>query len=187
MMSYLNLLPLAYRRKQLILLRLRQWSVAWVVSLCVTGLLGWTQWSTFRAGMLRLASLQEEYEPIKQTSEEVDRFGQTIEDLQQRESLVLELADEQSMFTLMGVLSRAARACGGRVSIQQMVVQRRTDGEKAVRALTLTGLAENNKDVASFVDELRKINAFDRVELRNTGMTDWNSIESRTYNLECVF
>ena len=187
MRSYLNLLPMGYRRKQLILLRLRHWAVVWVVALIVTGLLGWTQWSTFRAGLLRLASLKDEYQPIERTSDEVERFRQVIEDLQQRESLVLELADEQSMFTLMGLLSRAARACEGRVSIQQLVMRRQSEGEAGLKSLSLTGLAEGNQDVATFVDELRKIKAFVRVDLKKSGIAILYDKESRTYNVECSF
>ena len=186
-MTHLNLFPLSYRRRQTVMLRLKQWSAVWVIALVTFGVLAWTKWSTYSAGFRRLNSLQELSTAVQETNHRVAHVSQIIDDMRQRESLVLKLADERSMFSLLGVFSRAARVCDGHVSIQDLIVQRRTQGDQPVNVITLNGLALDNQAVASFVDELRRVRAFQRVELKNSGIANRNNIESRTYSMECVF
>ena len=186
-MTHLNLLPTSYRCWQTTLRRLKQWLAVWAVAALVIGGFSWRQWSTYRASYRQLVSLREQSVPARQANERVTTLTRVIDDMLCRQSLVLELSDEQSMFTLIAVFSRATRACAREVSIQSLVVQRRAEGQRVAKVATLDGFAPNNQAIASFVDELRGMRAFRRVELKNSGIASRNNVETRTYSMECVF
>ncbi|MEX0818121.1 MAG: PilN domain-containing protein [Pirellulaceae bacterium] len=185
--THLNLLPMRYRRGQLIGRRLKQWSVLWLLAAGCTVLLGWTEWSQYQAGAATLASLRSRYEPIKAMQGEVVGLQEQIDALQRRESLALSLADERSMLGLVGLLGQARQACGGRVSIGQLNLQRSGNSQSATSVLTLSGVATDDLAIARFVTALREAQAFTGVDLRSTGTATVGEIKARTYTMECTF
>lgn len=187
MTNHVNLLPMRYRQGQMIRRRIGQWCAVWALAATALTLTGWTHWSTYRADVLKLESLTREFAPIDQMSREIDAITDRIDQLEQRESLVLELAAEESMLSLMGILSTAAGDCGGAICIQRCQLQRRDSGEQTLKVLTLDGIGEDNLAVARFAAALRDAAPFRRVELKSTGLGAPTRVESRTYSLECVF
>lgn len=187
MRTHLNLMPMTYRRRQLIRRRLWQWSVMWVFAMVVLSLAAWTQWSQYQRGVARLSARQREYQPIEQLGKEVAEIERRIDDLQQREALSLNLADERSMLSLVGVLSDAAKSSGGQVSIQNMQFDRRGDGAAETNSVVLRGVAVDDFSVARFAARLRDRKAFSNVELKSTGDVKVGDIDARTYSLECSF
>ncbi|MCA9118967.1 MAG: hypothetical protein H6822_16770 [Planctomycetaceae bacterium] len=187
MKSHLNLLPMGYRRGQLIQRRLKQWSVLWFLAAAATVLLGWTQWSQYQAGAAKLTALRIRYEPVAAMKTDVIALQEKIDALQRRESLALSLADERSMLGLVGLLSEARRACDGRVSIAHLSMQRNEGDHAATSVMTLSGVAMDDLAVARFTNALREANAFVAVDLRSTGSTKVGEIEARTYTMECTF
>jgi Tfp pilus assembly protein PilN len=182
---------MAYRRKHLFRLRAWQWTVVALLALCVMGGLAWRQWSTYRSGAVRLTALKHEYEPVRILEQETEELEQRIRKLRHREKLVLSLADQQSMLTLIGMLSKAVRASEGQVSIRTLHLQSEDGQEAGDRILTLNGIATDDASVARFADALREFQAFNRVDLKSTGTTEIDTqghrIAARTYRMECVF
>ncbi|MBC8356457.1 MAG: hypothetical protein H8E66_31135 [Planctomycetes bacterium] len=187
MKTHLNLMPMRYRRGQLIRCRLKQWSALWLLAACGTVLLGWTQWSQYKAGAAKLDSLRIRYEPIDAMKHDITGIQMTIDALQRRESLALSLADERSMLGLVGVLSQARKSCDGRISIGQLTLDRRGRTRSAMSVMTLSGVAVDDIAVARFTRALREANAFAGVDLKSTGKTTIGEIEGRTYTMECTF
>ena len=187
MRTYLNLMPMNYRRRNLIRRSLRQWAAIWLLALFVLSLLAWTQWSQYQSGLARLDSRHREYAPIQELTSEAEVLQDRINQLQQREALSLSLADERSMLSLIGVLSGAANASGGQVAIRSLKFERRGDGPTQANSITLQGVAVDDFSVARFSARLRDEKAFSRVELKSTGDTVVGQHEARTYSLECSF
>ncbi len=187
MKTHLNLMPMRYRRGQLIRRRLKQWCALWLLAACCTVLLGWTQWSQYQAGATKLASLRIRYEPIAAMKVEVADLREKIDALQRRESLALSLADERSMLGLMGLLSQASQACDGRISIGRLSLARNGNSQSATSVLTLTGVAADDIAVSQFASALREAEAFAGVDLKSTGTTTVGGLEARSYTMECTF
>lgn len=187
MKTYINLLPMSYRRGQLIRRRLKQWCVLWLLAALATVLLGWTQWSQYQASATKLESLRIRYEPIDAMKGDVARLQEIIDSLQRREALALSLADERSMLGLVGLLSQARQACDGRISIANLSLQRNEGSDSTNSVLTFSGVAEDDQAVAQFAGELRAANAFLSVDLKSTANQTVADIEARTYTMECTF
>ncbi|MDA1054760.1 MAG: hypothetical protein O3C40_30400 [Planctomycetota bacterium] len=187
MKTHLNLMPMRYRRGQLIRRRLKQWSVWWLLAAGCTVLLGWTQWSQYQAGAAKLASLRVHYEPLEAMKEDVSGLQEKIGALQRRESLALSLADERSMLGLVGLLSQARQACDGRVSIGSLSLNRSGESQSAMSVLTLSGVAVDDLAVARFTTALREAKAFIGIDLKSTGNATVGDMPARTYTMECTF
>jgi Tfp pilus assembly protein PilN len=192
MKTYVNLLPVTYRRKQLLRLRVWQWSMAGLLVLLVMGGAAWRQWSAHQSGAERLATLKREYEPVRILDQESQQLEQRIRELRHREKLVLSLADQQPLLSLIGMLSEAVRTCEGQVSIRTLNLQSHREQEDAGdMILTLNGIATDDAAVAKFADAIRAFQAFHQVELKSTGSTEiatqGHRVAARTYRLECLF
>lgn len=189
MKTHVNLLPIAYRRKQLLWLRSKQWTAIAGVALAAAAMACWVQLTRNHRDQLRLESLRREYLDVKETADKVELLKKEIDDLRQKEAIVLSLADEQPMLTLVGIVSQATRQCEGGLCVQRMQLQRRTEGEGKfnIRVLTLEGIAADNHLVARFAAALRDSEAFARVELKSSGRRIVQDAEGQAYSLECVY
>ena len=185
-----NLLPIAYRQRQLAHERFRLWFVVWLLVAATCAGLASTQFARLRTRVLRLESLRRQYEPIQEARDEIDKLQSRIAELQQREKLAFSLSDEQSMLTVVGLLSRSARQCNGDVAVQELRLDRRSaPGAPAPfhRVLMLDGVATGHQAVVRFAEELKNSGAFERVELKQTGSDELNGHEATTYRMECIF
>lgn len=188
MMAHVNLLPMVYRRNQLVLRCALQWSAIWFVALSSVGVLYWIQNTHNHRARGRLESLRQEYAPAKQLAEEVESLRLKIDELRNRESIVLSLADEQSVLTLVGLLSRATLQCEGKLCIQRLQLSRRQEsGPHFIKILQLDGIAVDNHLVARFAAALRDTAAFQRVELKSSGRRTGDEPAAQVYSLECFF
>jgi hypothetical protein len=101
---------------------------------------------------------------------------------------VLSLADEQSVLTLVGLLSRATLQCEGKLCIQRLQLSRRQEsGPHFIKILQLDGIAVDNHLVARFAAALRDTAAFQRVELKSSGRRTGDEPAAQVYSLECFF
>jgi hypothetical protein len=188
MKTHVNLLPMVYRRKQLIVRCARQWSAIWFIALSGVGVLYWMQHTQNHRARARLESLRREHAPAKLLAEEVEALRLKIDELRHRESIVLSLADEQSVLTLVGLLSRATLQCEGKLCIQRLQLNRRQDnGQHFTKVLQLDGIAVDNHLVARFAAALRDTAAFQRVELKSSGRRGGDEPAAQVYSLECFF
>ena len=146
-----------------------------------------------RAETLLRDSLEAQYRPIVQQLKEVAKLKTEIQSLRRRETIALTLYEEKPPLTLLGLVSQAARANGGRVYIQQMHYTR-NDAEEAndtsdaaANTLALDGIGADNIAVATFVAELRDTQLFEHVELKSSGEVAPGGRSNRSFSLECIF
>jgi len=197
MKTYLNLMPQGLQRRELIRARVRQWSIVWVVAGALAVTVGSIQWTRLGSARSRVLGLQKEYAPVETLQKDNTSIRSQIEELQQREKITLEIADERPVLTLLGSVSRAARECEGNVCVQKLSLKpaRAAGGSRRLnsaetdvqRRLTLNGLGVDNLSVARFVAALRDTGVFSQVDLKSTEATTVNTVQARTYHLECTF
>lgn len=196
MRQEVNLFPQDHCRWQVARRRLLQWGAVWIAAFFLVSIIYWIRCNGQESSHAQLMALESEYAPIKKLQTEVATTRALIEDLQKRESLALELADEQPLLALVGILSRAARDCDGEVCIQHLSLVRKVATNKAEngseppashKLLILKGLGVNNLAVARFAASLRESRVFKAVELESTGAPIRGEDTSRSYQLECTF
>jgi Tfp pilus assembly protein PilN len=216
MKNYVNLLPWKCRKAQLVRLRLVQWSVAWVAvgALVVAASVAkWDQWNTTRD---QTGRLEQALAPTNALLAEIKTLSREVEQLRAGETAVAQLEAPRPALTLLGLVSRSAQECEGRLRVEQLTVtssqlsegnpQRTTDNRQPstdncppVASVAIKGVAVDDLAVARFVLALRQTKAFDRVELKSSqehpahdpGTTQRVVAEGawrpRSYLVECGF
>ncbi len=195
MNTHVNLLPLGFRRRQLLATRLRAWAVIWTVAALAFGLAGWWCWTNSRAARDQLARLQRENAPVDDLKSEIVTMRAKLEAMQSRERATIRLADNRSMLTLLGRISQSAQACAGYVSVQQLRLEEKqqppsgskSDAASATHVVVLTGVGADQLAVAQFAANLRDAVIFRQVQLKSTGAVKLGDVDARAYTLECSF
>jgi hypothetical protein len=198
MKTYINLLPQSYRRRRLVGERLLLWSAVWGLAAAIACAAFALEYRQYNSRLATLGARQREYAPILKMREERAGLLERIDELEAREALVLNLADEQPVLAVLGIVSRAARRCEGEICVQQFSLTRQwsargapggaNSGPRASRLLTLKGYALDHPSVLSFVDRLRSENAFEGVELKSSESAPApRGAPARVYFVECVF
>ena len=189
MKTHVNLLPFAYRRRQLCWLRCKQWMLLGTLVLGFGALVCWIQMTRNRRDQLRLEALRSEFTAVKETADKVELLKKDIDELKRREAIVLSLANEQPILTLVALISQATQKCDGKLSVQRMQLENRSDSEHNAnsKVLMLEGIAADNHLVARFAAALRETEAFQRVELRSSDRRIVHDAEGQAYSVECVY
>lgn len=199
MKNRLNLMPWQCRKSQLMRLRLAQWFLPWavagglVLAACVAK---WEQWQLRRD---RVQRLEREYVPTDALLTEIKAFGDRLEEFRSREAVLAQLDSPRPALTLLGLVSRSARECQGRLRVEHVSLHVEGDAAKPgnagssgaapgrTTAVTIKGDATDNLAVARFVLALRETKAFDRVELKSTQEQPADRRQTRSYLVECVY
>jgi hypothetical protein len=189
MKTHLNLLSQETQRAQLARLRIRQWSVVWLLSAGVLTVLAGVEWRRTQLAQQRREAAEEHYAPIRKLQQSNRELAERIEVLQKRESLALSLSNERPLLALLGIVGRASQAAEGRVCVQQLQwSETRRDphtGEIAMpAALRLDGFGLDYLSIARFAAALRDVNLFAHVQVNASNSDDK---DSRSYSIECAF
>ena len=201
MKTHLNLLPWSYRRGRLLRRRLIQWSAAWTLASLVCGGIWWTGYRSYLAAQDAVRWRTEQYEPVEIMRGEIEQLRADIEELSDRETLVGQLAEERPPLTVMGLVSRSARGCDGRVHVERILLNRDGSagrlGAKAANTpathaggdsmLTIHGLGLDHAAVSKFVVQLSRSGAFDHVELKSSLQKIMAGDTLRGFIVECQF
>lgn len=208
MKRFVNLLPWNYRRRQLVRRRLMQWgAVGAAVLLAGAGWLG--------AGLVQRAEVQQlvadletEYAPVAELTAQLTQGRMELRRWEDRRKAAAALEETRPALTLLGLVSRCARACEGRLRIDQLSLQPRppspaaeprrpaSPGRTAPQpprpsgpsaTVTIKGQALDNLAVARFVANLRETRAFQRVELKSTAEQPGGQGRLRSYLVECTY
>lgn len=196
MRTAINLLPTSFRRKQLLRRRAIQWSTV----ACIAIAIGWS-WHWFErreqvALQQQLETLEREYAPTKVMMSELVKMRQQLDDLQQQESVARELEYQRNPLTLLGVLSKTARAANGRVRVTKVDLtgfqnMQRKDPDavrnNAEEGLVIRGVSLDNPSVAELLDGLQDSGLFRRVELLASKEREENEQSLRDYEVRCEF
>ena len=215
MKNYVDLLPQNHHRWGLIRRRLMQWSAALAAVAVVVGVVTVIERNQLHKQLAQRNVLESQYLPIVKLESEVKSNESKVRELEQREAMTLQLADEHSMLTVLGIVSRAARKCEGTVAVTRLTVIEKIDPAVMAAAnvtnaasvangatpsapappspqkiLTLQGLGLDNLSVVRLVASISEEDAFERVELKASGsQTDDKDGKSSTlrYLIECAY
>ena len=207
MKSHLNLLPLDYRIKALARRRILQWFLVWLsCAVAAAGLWGLKQ-SRCRASRQAMQAAERSYAPLEKLTGQSEAMRSELQQLRARGTTLGGLLDERPALTLIGLVSRSARQCEGRLVVQKLLFERseqpaNADASKANTdqdgqpepatqntepwgLVTLEGEALDNVAVATFVVSLRDSGLFRRVELKSSVGKKSAHEQLRSYLLEC--
>jgi len=199
MKNCLNLMPWRCRKAQLVRLRLGQWCLPWAVAgglVVAAGLVKWDQW---RSSGDRVERLQRACGPSDALLAEIKTFGNRVEALKAREAALAQLEYPRPALTFLGLVSRSAKECEGRLRVEHLSLHSDGDagavpsrgstraGPGRVTSVTVKGIATDNLAVARFVLALRQTKAFDRVELKSSQEQPADRRRTRSYQVECTY
>ena len=193
MKNSLNMLPLVYRRRVVRRRCVRAWVL--VSGIVTASLVVWyvSERSYFELLTSRLRVVQTEYSPVQSMEEAVNGVRKQLDELQTRETIALELAENQPVLTLVGVVSQAAARTGGQIGVAEMTLLRSSFLEKgqhpgkSKNVVTLQGKGLDNVAIAKFLAGLRDSGIFRTVELRSSGIQPTSLDQHRSYKVECLF
>src|SRR5690349_160316 len=108
MRTMVNILPVSYRRQQILRSRLLQWGS--MIVLVLVG--GWVwQW---------LDVLSREHAPTQTMLKQVVDMRRQLKELEQQEAVAKELETQRNALTLLGVISETAQKTGGRLRVTRL-------------------------------------------------------------------
>lgn len=189
MTKSINLLPLRFRKQQLVTQVSKSWLFLFgFATLLMIGGAWWT-WNQNSSQKIVLDATKLQYAPVQRLAAESKRYRVETESMQQRERLALELSRHRSILALLGQLSISAKNCEGNVSIKEMTLDSELGAkdEHAHSKLTLTGVGIDDVAIAQFVAELRDSEMFESVQLTSSGSTVIEDYDSKLYTLECSY
>ncbi len=197
MRSSLNLLPWNCRRAQLIRLRLVQWSLPWLFAAAVLAGVGAVKWHHWETSLHERERLEEEYAPTERLRAEIKTLAKQLEEFELREAALAQLGNPRPALTLLGLVSRSARDCEGRLRVEQLSVNPRSGGSASkaggdgspagLASATIKGIALDNLAVARFVAALRQTKAFDHVDLKAALEQTADGRRACSYQVECAY
>ena len=207
MKTFVNLLPLEYRRRQLVRCRLVQWSVVWALCVLLAAGVWWGKQCRHRSARYAAEAAERAYLPLKKLLGESDAMRTELEQLHAKGTILRQLCDDRPIVTLIGVVSQGVHQCAGRLAVQKLSFERREEQiptgavKSAARnkepgqspsqetvpwaVVALEGEALDNIAVATFVVSLRDTALFRSVELKSSVSKKSTDGEFRSYSLEC--
>ena len=190
---HMNMLPTRIRRQQIVVRRAKQWGGIWGGALLMALTIGWFHAADCRQMADDLEVLEARYGRVKNVQLALTTAQTELQELEQREALVLELSERRPMLSLLGTLSRAAQQCEGNVSVRQIIWNAEGEAAHASAAgnvqplLTLHGVGLNNVWVAQFAAALRNNEIMRDVQLTSTEQQTINNNAAHGYQLFCTF
>ena len=209
-MTHINLLPLNFRRRLLVKIRLLQWSLVWGLSLLALVAL-WAAKSMDRQAQTRqLQTLERQCNPLRKIDADNNRVRKRLAELEQRQSLLADLDTVQFPLLLVGIVSQGTQRSHSRVQVRDFSLapimevsakstnsahqvknkKNEKQAEENVSArmrLTLKGIALDDLAVAQFIVALRDTGVFNAVELKSSLITQLAGGPAREYFVECTY
>ncbi len=187
---HINLLPFDYLQHQLIRRRIVQWACVWIIVAGAMVVVAWIDHAEYAAMSRRLATLKQEYEPVKQLKQETHSLRAQLNDIQRRESIMLQLAVRQPVLTILGAVSQAAHDCDGHVAVTALAVNalRAASREQQHDNLVgIEGIADSDAAISQFASGLRKLGIFQQVSLKKTTDREISGTKVRSYGIDCKY
>jgi hypothetical protein len=191
-----NLLPIAFRRQQVVRRRAIQWGVIVCVVLATGGMWHWYERFESIALAQELESLQRENAPARLMLKQLADMRKQLDELHQQELVAQELEDQRNALSLLGVISDTAKATKGRVRVTKLdlkdfqsmrVPDSANTGNGAATGLLVSGVSLDNPGVAELFDGLQDAGIFRRVELVESKERRDGEVALRDYVMRCEF
>ena len=190
MKTYINLLPGDYRRRTLIRRRVAQWSIAWGLGLTATISIGSAQYQRYQDAQHVMMAHERAYAPLQFLKDETAKTQKQLAALGTQESILEQLHDDRPPLAVVGLVSRSARQCEGRIRVDQLLVKhdlKTSKNDKAPGTLSLRGTGLDNLAVAKFVVALRSTGAFAQVDLKSSVGSKVEADQERAFLVECQY
>jgi hypothetical protein len=198
----MNLLPIAFRRRLLIVRTLRFWAAVWGVSVLAASIMCGLLWVELWGWRRELTHHQEDAAELQAMQAENQKLAADISSISRRAAVVEDVHGIAQPLALLGVVSRSAKAADRQLQVQKMQVshiEEKIVDPKArpgaavakdapVRRrleVSLSGVALDDVSVAKFVTSLRESGMFDTVELKSSLGVPLPHGEARKYAVLC--
>ena len=206
MSTHLNLLPLKFRQQAVIKRIIRQWlAVGGVVGLVLLSLSLFTN-SQLTAEKIRVATLNEQAEPIRELMSSNRELEAQLQELQLKKESIDNITNSNLHLQTLGIISQNAKQLQDNLQVihfsleetarpqfrQDSVTaspQTETPPETSRRSmrLKLRGLSVDEASVANFIALLEGKNRFQRVDLKSIDRTEISNFTMQTFEIECLF
>ncbi|MDZ4685950.1 MAG: hypothetical protein SH850_12855 [Planctomycetaceae bacterium] len=204
----INLLPLAFRQRDLFRTRLRQWSAVWTATLLLGVSGGAWKYAGGQSLRERVRSLEEQCVPMRELAQQNQTLQTQLHEFTGRQSLLAELEQAQRPVQLLGIISQSALATDKRLHVEQLQLTQeevpvappttppanvaKPTNDKPVRPvirtrLVLTGLATDDLAVARFIAQLRGVAVFHSVDLESSSRVAHPTGHAQHYEVHCVY
>jgi Tfp pilus assembly protein PilN len=196
MKTMVNLLPMSFRRQQIVRLRVIQWTLVICAVLATGGIWHWYERLESVELARRLESLQREHAPARLMLKQLEDMRKQLDELHQQESVAQELEHQRNALTLLGVISDTANATQGRVRVTKLeltdfqnmrVPQPGSSANAGTSGLLVSGVSLDNPAVAELFDGLQDSGIFRRVELVVSKERMDGEVALRDYEMRCEF
>jgi hypothetical protein len=205
MKPFVNLLPLGYRRRQLVHRLLVKWSLVWITCIVVGVAACGLAWRRSQLLQRDEVAAERSAAPLERLVEEQATMQASLKELEAKGTVLGQVQSERPLLSLLGVVSQSARRCEGRLVVQHLGFERKpkkqTEGSESPQSsgpqkplpekdelwgrVTIRGEAMDNVAVATFVVGLRDSGLFRRVELKSCVRSPAGGRGIRSYDLEC--
>jgi Tfp pilus assembly protein PilN len=196
MKNSINLLPMSYRRQQIIRVRAYQWSVGICAVLAIGWIFHWYELREQQAMVQRMEVLKREHQPTQMMLNQLVEMRKKLVNLEEQERIARELEHQRNALTLLGVVSQTAQKTNGRLRITDLELtdfqrQPKTDAAgspmEQTGGLRLAGVSLDNPAVAELVVGLEQSGIFRRVELNTLNERPEADTSLRHYEIRCEF
>lgn len=203
---HINLLPSGVRLKIQFRGALRRWRWIWISAAgCALVYFGIQLQELLRI-RADLVTLEERCEPLRVMQAEMNREQEELTALLAQKRALANLQTDDHLIELLGVIARAGKPLAGRFQLTRLglllaqpspvvsaaPVPTPAPGTVPVSArpismLSLHGIADNDRVLASFVSGLRNSGVFEQVDLKSSSQSPGVGPSNRSYQLDCKF
>jgi len=203
---HINLLPPRIRLKIQFRGAFRRWRWIWVSAAgCALAYCGIQIQDLLRIRG-HLATLEQRCEPLRIMQAEMNREQEELSVLLAQKRALEQIHTDDHLLELLGVIARSGQPVAGRFQLPRLglmsaqaspvlpvaPVPPPAPGTTPVSArptsmLSLQGLADDDRVLASFVSSLRDSGVFEQVDLKSSTQSPGATASSRSYQLDCRF
>ena len=184
--EFINLLPVSFRRRQMVQTRIKQWVCLWSLGMLIMSGYAWTQVQTYNNSHSELTMRREQFRPLEKMEQDANDLQTQIDDLKKRELLALKIANDRPLIQLVGLVSQTAKKSGGIVVHKFEITPAQSEDDPQRRTLKMEGLGMDGESVTRFLRGLRESKMFVRVDLNSTENSTKNE-RLQKYSIDGVF
>ncbi len=196
---HLNLLPASTRLLIQFDHQLRGFLKLWMVLGLMVVIYLTYQLFLCRSAMEQLTQLDAACDPIRKLQKDIQRQHQTLAAWQRRRTTLISLQPATQPVAILGSVVQAIAAQPGKVRLQRISIQQEANSPQApggahtpapaaasqLQTIVLMGEAEDDSALSQLVQDMQRMGAMDKVELKSSSRTP--NLQTRQFHIEaCV-
>lgn len=190
MKTHLNLVPEKSHKRNQMRRCVRVWIRVILACSLLISIAGIAQWKLFSRERERLASIEAEYEPIRQLKIENGRMRKQLSELQESEGFALKLAKDQPLLGMIALPSEAAAANSNSIYLKRVEIVHTpigiSDDIGNEIELSIDGVSIDKKSAELFANSLRESQAFRTVNVKSGAFTTVGQQSHHLFHIECM-